>query len=1139
MGEKNVRLGLNGEIGMSVLDRDAAPGRDHHAADGVGAPFVGRERERWELEAALDAALAGRGRLYLLVGEPGIGKTRLASETAGEAARRGMEVLWGRCWEGGGAPAYWPWMQVIRAHARASRKADLLRELGTGGPWIAELLPDLRDALPDLAVASHPADSEEARFLFFDAIGVFVRNSSAARALVVILDDVQWADEPSLLLLQFLARNLTDARVLFVAGYRDVEAKLVPEVAGRIAALSSDANVIRLRGLSAPQVGLLIESRGSRLPSAEAIGAVHRATDGNPLFVGELVNLLVAEGKFDRAEREASLPIPDRVREVIRRRLSFVSEECRRILAAAAVLGRDFACMALSDVCRLPAERALQLLSEARTGGFVVEMATAAGRFSFTHDLVRETLYDDLSYGERIELHKSTAETLERLYSADVEDHLTELARHFFAAAAAGTAERAVDYSIRAGDRCARQLASEEAAAHYERALQALELAGSGGDERCLRLWLSLGEVRWWAGRLRDSTAAYERAAEVAQKLGAGAEYAQAAIGLAGRGDFHYGVVDEGLIRVLERGLDGLGDEDGAVGAMLMARLAVALAFSPERERAALLARTAVDRARRVGDKQALQFVLICGLHATWGPDNLDERLATSREVARLGAEIGEAALASGGNTPLFFLEAGDVTAANRESERKSAHSLRCRFCASWAGVGRARRALFEGRFDEVEGLAQQVLAARRELQDEEAADVVFGQLLLLRREEGRLGEIVEDILRLAERYRAVPFWRAALGWVYAELGLGSKARLELERLALAEFTAIPRDMYWLASLAILSEVVIHLGDTRRAGEIYSLLLPYAGRSAVVFGLCFGSVARPLGCLAAMRPELGEAARHFEDALDANRLLGSPPWVAHTEYDYARMLLTRGMLEDREKGLDLLARCTKTARELAMKSLLDKAEALRAGATAARQDEGRPDSPPLAAVVPVASFRREGEFWTIEHQGTVVRMKDVKGLRYIAQLLQHPGREFLAADLISAPAGDSARARHLRGASADAGPLLDAKSTQAYRARLTELRDDLEEAEANNDAGRTEKARAEIEFLTRELSSAIGLGGRRRQAAAVPERIRVVVTKAIRTSLRKLERDHPSLGRLLQRTIRTGTFCSYCPDPDVPILWKL
>jgi hypothetical protein len=410
--------------------------------------------------------------------------------------------------------------------------------------------------------------------------------------------------------------------------------------------------------------------------------------------------------------------------------------------------------------------------------------------------------------------------------------------------------------------------------------------------------------------------------------------------------------------------------------------------------------------------------------------------------------------------------------------------------------------------------------------------------LVVLRREEGRLAEIVDEIRMLAERYRTLPVWRAVLAWAYAELGHRFETQRELERLAQREFAGIPRDLFWLPAMAVLSEVVAALGDARRAESLYAALRPFAGRYVLVLYVCFGSVSRSLGLLASTSSKFDAAAGHFEDALQANARLGARPWVAHTQHEYARMLVARGQGGDRERALALLAEASQTARRLGMTSLLGKAEALRREVSAEGPAEREP--PPVSgSAARVVLFRREGEYWTIADQDAVAHMRDAKGLRYIARLLREPGREFYAGDLLAASGDASAGGPPPRELAGDAGPLLDDKSTGAYRARLAELRDQLEEAEANNDTGRAAQARAEMDFLARELSNAIGLGGRRRHAGAVPERARLVATKAIRASLKKIERNHPRLGRLLARTIRTGTFCSYRPDPDSPVDWQL
>ena len=345
-----------------------------------------------------------------------------------DALARGVEVLWGRCRGDGGAPAYWPWIQVIRTHARACTPSELACHLGREAALIAELVPELRDLLPDLPSAAHPSDSQEARFRLFNAIAVFLRNASDARTMLVILDDLQWADEPSLILLQFLAQRLQECHVLVLAACRDVEARLVPQVARRIGSLVSDARIIPLRGLNSSDVGLLIEQSGDRAVSASLGESIHRATNGNPLFVLELIHLLSAEGRLERPGPPAALPIPDRVREVIRRHASLVSERCRRILPAAAVVGREFGTSPLQEVTRVPSGELLDLLAEARDAGLVVETVGSPARFAFLHDLVRETFYDELSRGDRLELHKRIAEVIERLDPEKLDAHAAELA---------------------------------------------------------------------------------------------------------------------------------------------------------------------------------------------------------------------------------------------------------------------------------------------------------------------------------------------------------------------------------------------------------------------------------------------------------------------------------------------------------------------------------------------------------------------------------------------------------------------------------------------------------------------------------------------------------------------------------------
>jgi hypothetical protein len=344
-----------------------------------------------------------------------------------------------------------------------------------------------------------------------------------------------------------------------------------------------------------------------------------------------------------------------------------------------------------------------------------------------------------------------------------------------------------------------------------------------------------------------------------------------------------------------------------------------------------------------------------------------------------------------------------------------------------------------------------------------------------------------------------------------------------------------------------------HLNEPEAAGSLYPILLPYAGHIIAFTApqpvVCHGSASYYLALLATVTARWAEAADQFEAAIQAHDRLGAGSFLARTRFEYARMLLRRGRAADRSRAVELLDRALATASTLGMAAVAEGIQTLRAAQTAGPL----PEEPAAAeAAAPEGSrnvFRREGEYWTVCYEEAVVRLKDAKGLRHLARLLAHPGREFHAADLEAAegqaspaaPVGPRRRAEdgelQVRPDLGDAGELLDATAKAAYKARLEELRAELEEAEGRNDPARAAKARAERDFLVDELARAVGLGGRDRRAASHTERARLNATRAIRAAMANLARANPSLGRHLSSTIRTGRYCSYTPDPRAPIAW--
>jgi tetratricopeptide (TPR) repeat protein len=1084
--------------------------------------FVGRGDELAELRAALDAAFAGDGAFIMVAGEPGIGKTSLANEFARDAVERGARALRGGNFEGGGTPPYWPWVQVLRAcltappNVRRSMERSAIRQ-----PPL-----ELRELLPEAAV-SDAYEPDLARFRLFDSVANVLQTHAAIQPLVIVLDDLQWADESSLLLLQFLGRNLVGTRMVLVGIYRDVEAQHRPEIGRRIADIACDARTLALGGLAQSEVAALVARTSARPVPEQVATAVHAATGGNPLFVDELARSLVAEDRLEQSLSAARLPLPERVRAVIRRRTAHLSDACRRVLAVGALIGRDFDLATVAHACGADVGSTLRSIDEARDAHVVWE---TGGRFSFVHDLFREALYDDLAPDERRRLHGEVGASLERLYTADSELHLPELAHHFLHSSPGN--EKAIHYSVRAAERASRQLAFEAAVAHGEAALAALSSSPAPDPVRRCEILLVLGENLWKMAEFDRAREVHAEAADLADALSLPDLQARAALGFGGHEvSWDRSNNEPALVRLLERALAAMGPEDGVLRASLMARLGTALAFSSsDRTRAEMLGRGAVEMARRLGDQPTLHFSLNCCICAVWGPDSLDERLAISNELAQLSTEIGTAP-----NLSLVphLEEAGDLAGARREAERhdQATQGSRRYLTTTWIlTVWRAMAAHVRGRFDEAERLSLEAFQLRQGPSSNNAAQYFGSQLLVLRREQGRLAEVVDGIAGFSADNPTLPVWRLALAWVLAELDRTAEAEREVERVGTSDF-AVPRDMYWLSCMWLLAEIVAKLADRRRAETLYPMLVPYRGRCAIVpMSFNGGSVERSLGLLAGTAGRHEEAADHFEAALAANQRIESPLWVAHTEHEYARLLLARGRAADHPRALDLLGRAVAAAREMGMTALLTGAEPLLAELGSTNEDE--------------ALFRREGEYWTVGCGGNTSRVRDARGLQLIAILLRAPGRDIPAVQLAvwpEVPSGlgtdpsDLARELGLGMLPAGDGAVPDSRARVEYRARLEALRDVAEEAERCNDPLRAARAREEIAAIADHLSHPATRGRIRKSS----ERARLAVTKAIRYAIQKLERVHAPLGDLLTATVKTGVYCRYEPDPKRPLRWVL
>jgi class 3 adenylate cyclase len=901
------------------------------------------------LREALESALSGRGSLVVLVGEPGIGKTRLAEEFLVHARLRGAQALAGRSYEGNVEVPYLPFVEAFRQYVRSRPDEALRSELGEGAPELATLVSEVRQRFPDIAQAPR-LEGEAERLRLFESVTAFVRSAAAAGPLVLLLDDLHWADKPTLLLLRHLARDLASQRVLVLGTYRDVDLDRAHPLAEVLATLRREPVFQRvlLRGLPEADVEALVFALAEDDPDPETAAArralaeaLHRETEGNPFFIGEVLRHLAEEGKIyreggrwrSRVTSVSELGIPEGVREVVGRRLARLSDACSRLLTIASAMPAGFSWPVLAAVSGEPEATLLDLLDEALGARLVQEReGERGGTYEFTHAIIRQTLYEELSTPRRVLLHRRIGEALESLYGERSGQHAAELAHHFFHAAPGGDVERAVRYAVAAAERATSLAAYEEAADHTERALLALDLAPSDDPARRCELLLDLARAQLLAGlgdRARETALL---AAALARGLGAADRLALAALRTSWEYIPTFGPPDPERVALLEEALAALGPDQGALRARVLACLATTFASNAP-ERAAALSEQALAEARRAGEPEALAWAVNARHSALGGAEHIEERVALADELLRAAQQVGLTELVGTAHSSRHFdlLELGDAAGArgHLEAYERLARETRLPGMLWLATALRALWAILAGRFEEAETLAEEARARAAATNLPGGPPIYAIQIGRVRAEQGRLKEM-EAVLRAVNEQTPHVGWRSRLAQIYAELGREADARREFEALAADDFAGVGHDLAWLLTIAYLAEVAAFLRDAPRAERLYQLLLPHERRNITVANAaCNGPVSRPLGLLAASLGRFEDAARHFGDAIAMNERLGAPALLARVRCDHARMLLARGAPGDRERALELAQQSLAAAREMGMKVLLERALATR------------------------------------------------------------------------------------------------------------------------------------------------------------------------------------------------------------------
>jgi DNA-binding SARP family transcriptional activator len=894
------------------------------------------------LQRAFDALHADRGQIVLLAGEPGIGKTRLAETLAHFANLNGATVLWARCHEAVGTPAFWPWLQIVRSSLRANPTDVVTADLGMGAGPIAQVVPEIRALLPDIP-APPELDPDQARFRFFESVTSFLVRLSERHPLVLILDDLHWADRSSLMLLEFLGDEIEAQRIMLIGMYRDADAASNVALIRALERLNRSRATQRLM-LSGfeiqdtAQYGAFIAGRP--LPE-NLVQTIYERTDGNPFFLREVVQLLAAEGDegdpSDLGRWGTTVPLG--VREAVTLRLSRLSDDARRVLVDAAVIGSEFELALLSTVSDLAIDRILDLLEEAISLGVIAEDNNWPERFRFTHVLVRQTLYESLIVARRARIHARIGSALEEISASSVDPPYAELAHHFSLAAAAGEAERAVKYLTAAGEQSMARIAYAEAVDQFRHALEILDRFMPERQVGQFDLLLMLARAALATGESDDAHIQCLRAVDVARSIGDPERLALAALEVV---DFTSSITEwraSDEIALLEEALAALPPGVHPLRARLMSRLAYLLVYDKTRPDSLAvhsyreqLARDAVAMARLIGRPEIIVDALRSAHDALWTYEDVDERLVIAREQLSLAMETDDPRMQLSTRAQLIghFLIKGLIDEVDQQLDAYEVLAMRYHLDFNlWSVTAkRAMRAFMRGELVESEQLMDRARAIGLRPNPEVSRFTMLIQLFVLRREQDRRQEIEEIISAEALNHPTEPFWQCLMAVLHADAERRDEVAQIMAGLLDAGPDALSRDSYWLASQALVADASASVGDTRHAAALLASLTPYS-RQFVSPGnnmIFLGPLSHYLGRLSDTLERWGDAASYYEAALAAEKRVRIPIFEGHTEYAYAGMLTRRG---DRSTASLHLDRALGIAERFSLARLHRQAVALR------------------------------------------------------------------------------------------------------------------------------------------------------------------------------------------------------------------
>ncbi len=918
---------------------DAFPG---HAA--VSAPFAhegetfaNRRADLDRLNAAWERARDGARQVVFVAGEPGIGKTRLAAELARRASAEEGVVLYGRCDEDAIVP-YQPFVEALRHSVAAYSPTVLHQRLHGLEQDLALVFPELLGRLSP--PSSGPSDAESERYRLFEAITALLTGITASRPVVLILDDLHWADKPTLLLLRHVVRSVHDARLLIVVCYREMELARDHPLADLVADLRREpfAAWLGLDGLSEAESRVLLEGVAQSEVGSPLSAALHRETGGNPLFLEEVVRHLIETdhvlvGDEMQVRDLEALDLPAGVRDVVVRRVRRLPPIVNDVLSLSAVVGFDVDAAFVARTIELPTDEVLAALDEATDARLVREAAGRIGHYTFSHALIRQTLYQTLGAATRVQMHARVGAALEE--SPDGTRSAAALAQHFTQAIPITGARKAIAYTLEAGHEAVADLAFEDAVDSFEQALHLhAEYTPTDRPQR-VEILIALAEALVLVDEIAGVAAAL-RAVEAARTSGSPEQFGRAVVVFAEPLSAVLSYPDR-VASLLTEAQERLGGANPALQARLMTIEAFKYsAYQLQGRDGRALASRAVELARGVGDVSTLTAALFARATSLESTPQTAERLALGNELVGLGRPAGRrAAMATVHGLRVLagvHLELGDAGSLDSTilELADAGEALRWLPGIVFAAQWRATQGLLEGRFEDVRSSWE---AMRRHARAYRAvAGIEAQQAYYLAREQGDPAELLGPLEQIAGGDSESLYVPAMLAAARLDAGDQSGAMRVLDSLATDDLRRGGDESGWGAVLALLAEVAAAGSSKSHAVVLYELLTPFEGRLlAAVIGLaCLGAAERYEGMLATTLERWDDAERHFERALDLERRIRGDALALRTRYWQARFLRARAADGDERTAQTILSEVAEGTSRLGMWPLNRQAEALLA-----------------------------------------------------------------------------------------------------------------------------------------------------------------------------------------------------------------